>query len=43
MFIFGVGFALLFLNIRQCEGLRSWNDSSRNPRFLYVYMCNAKE
>ena len=34
MFIFGVGFALLFLNIRQCEGLRSWNGNSRNPRFF---------
>ena len=40
MFIFGVGFALLFQYLRQCEGLKTWNDSSRNPRFLYAYVNN---
>ena len=34
-----VGFALLFRYQGQCEGLNSWNDNSRVPRFFCAVLC----
>ena len=37
-----VGFALLFRYQGQCEGLNSWNDNSRVPRFFCAVFDREK-